>query len=356
MRTEYSIGSKNKYQKIRRSAMKKRHFSRGNVNEYFHKKSNPNTWQGKVVFFFFLFIFLYLIYFLFISNYFKINQVIIEGNEEISTLELKEKCNDLLSQNKFLFIKNDSYFLFDTKELEEELSKDYLFEELKIEKKYFSTIFINLKEKPHKLFYVIDDNSFLIDGNGLVISRLDYQEISPEDSENRRDKQKIIMKEIPKQLVVNQEDIDKQEEKIVKDHELYESTNSTSTVFIWENSSEGMIVKEVDAIEPQIEDVYPASPEVGSKFFSGDIVRKILYLDTNYNHKFGENRDYYEFEYDKGDFLIMLTKENFRIYFKLNEAIDSQLSNLYRYLIEEGNDIENIEYIDLRQNNQIIIK
>lgn len=356
MRTEYSIGSKNKYQKIRRLAMRKRHFSRGNVNEYFHKKSNFNTWQNKVVFFFFLFIFLYIVYFLFFSSYFKINQIIIEGNKEISTLEIKEKCYDLLSQRKFLIAKNDNYFLFNVGELKEELSKDYLFEELKIEKKYFSTIFINLKEKPHKLFYIIDDNSFLIDENGVVISRLDYQEIVPDDSENRRDKGKIILKEVPKQLVVNQEEIDKQAEKIVKNHELYENTNTTSTIFVWENSSEGMIVKEVDLINPQIEDVYPDFPEIGSKIFSSDIVQKILYLDANYNHKFGESRDYYEFEYEKNDFLIMLTKENLEIFFKLNEAIDSQLSNLYRYLIEENNTTKNIEYIDLRQKDQIIIK
>jgi hypothetical protein len=356
MRTEYSVGSKNKYQKIRRSAMRKRHFSRRNVNEYFHKKNNFNTWQNKVVFFFFLFIFIYIIYFFFFSNYFKINQIIIEGNEEILTLELKEKCYDLLGQRKFLIAKKDNYFLFNVEELKEKLSKDYLFEELKIEKKYFSTIFINLKEKPHKLFYIIDGNSFLIDENGIVISHLNYEEIISDDSEKRRDKGKIILEEVPKQLIVNQEEIDKQKEKIVKNHELYENTNSTSTVFVWENSSEGMIVKEVDLIDPQIKDVYPDFPKIGSNIFSSDIIQKILYLDANYNHKFGENRDYYEFEYEKNDFLIMLTKENFKIFFKLNEAIDSQLSNLYRYLIEEGNSTENIEYIDLRQKDQIIIK
>ena len=81
------------------------------------------------------------------------------------------------------------------------------------------------------------------------------------------------------------------------------------------------------------------------------------YLDANYDHKFGDNRDYYKLEYKKGDSLSMLTKEGFKIYFKLDETIDGQLSNLYRYLIEENNnDLQNIEYIDLRQNNQIIIK
>ena len=356
MKTKYSIKSKSKYRKVRHSAMRKRYFNRGNVNEYFHKKNRPNTWQNKVIFLFLTFVLVYIICFFLFSNHFKITQIIIEGNEEIPTSEIKGKCNDLLSQRKFLFIKNNNYFLFNVEDLVEKLSEDYLFDKLEINKKYFSTIFINLKEKPHKLFYIIDDSSFLIDENGIVVSRLDYQQITSEDSA-RTENGKIIVKEIPRQLVVNQEEVDQQEEKIVKDHDLYEDTNSTSTVFIWENSSAGMIVKEVNIVEPQIEDVYPDFPEIGAKIFSSDIVKKILYLDSNYNHKFSGNRDYYEFEYEKRDFLSMLTKEGFNIYFKLNESIDSQLSNLYRYLIEENNNnLGDIEYIDLRQSNQIIIK
>ena len=87
------------------------------------------------------------------------------------------------------------------------------------------------------------------------------------------------------------------------------------------------------------------------------MVRKILYLDSDYNHKFGDQREYYELECEDGEFLNMKTKDDFKIYFKLNESVDSQLSNLYRYLIEENNGkLDNIEYIDLRQDNQIIIK
>ena len=61
MRTRSPIRVKNKYQKIRRSAMRKRHFNRGNINEYFHKKNNTNNWQNKVVFLFLIFIIVYLI-------------------------------------------------------------------------------------------------------------------------------------------------------------------------------------------------------------------------------------------------------------------------------------------------------
>lgn len=354
MRNKYPIRSKNRYQKIRHSAMRKRHFNRGNINEYFHKKSRVTNWQNKVVILFLIFILIYIFYFLFFSSYFKINQIIIDGNEEITKSEIEEKVNDSLGQRKFFFMKNNNYFLFNTEDVVEKLSKDYLFEKLEIEKKYFSTIFITLEEKPHKLFYVINDSSFLIDENGIVISRLEFQEADPENV--IKNDSRIIVKEIPDQLVVNQEELDEQNKKIVKDHELYTSTNSTSTVFVWENSSEGMIVKEVDIIEPRVEDVYPDYPEIGAKIFPGDIVRKILYLDSDYNHKFGENREYYELESASGGFLNMKTKEEFKIYFKLDEAIDSQLSNLYRYLIEENNDLEGIEYIDLRQNDQIIIK
>jgi len=354
MQKSYLKDSGNKYLKIHRSAMRERHFSRGNINEYFHKRNNIFSWQAKVLFLFFIFIFIYLVYFFFFSNYFKINQIIVEGNKEISTAEIRAKCTDLLNKRRFLFLKNDNYFLFDTEKVKETFSKDYLFDKLEVDKKYFSTIFISLKEKPYKLFYVIDKSSFLIDSSGIAVSRLDYEEVVAE--ENSDFNEKVIIKEVPEEAVMNQEEIDEQEAKIVRGHELYQETNSTSTVFIWENTSAGMIVKEADLIEPNIEDVYPELPEIGSKVFPVELVENILYLDSNYNQKFGENREYYKIQYEKKDFLSMLTSEDYYIYFKLDENIDSQLSNLYRYLIEEDNDLTDIEYIDLRQKDQIIIK
>jgi len=52
-----------------------------------------------------------------------------------------------------------------------------------------------------------------------------------------------------------------------------------------------------------------------------------------------------------------VTDEAVKIYFAINDDLDSQLSNLYRYMVEEkGYNLKDVEYIDLRQNNQIIIK
>lgn len=347
MKRKY-LKPKRKYWKSRNSTVRKKYFTRGKINEYFYKKEKAN-WQIKVLVLFLIFVCGYIIYFFLFSNYFKINQIIVEGNEEIPSSDIKDKCNYLLNKRRFLIFKNNNYFLFNTDEIVKELSSEYLFNYLKVKKRYFSTIFITLREKPHKLIYVIDNNHLLIDKDGVFISRLD---------EIGGDKEKIIIKEVPNEIIVNQEEIDEQKSKIVIGHAIYNDTNNTSTVFIWIETEQGMIVKEVPIIEPKIERVYSDLPEIGQKIFFQDIVDKILYLDNNYNNKFSQQeRNYYKYYPDKTNFLTMITEEDLEIYFKLDDSLDSQLSNLYRYLVEERDyDLQNIEYIDLRQNNQIIIK
>ncbi len=356
-----SMGYSRKFRKPKKSAYylnrRKRYFNRRNINEYFYKQNNSITWQTKVVFLFLTFIVFYFVYFFFFSNYFKITQVIVSGNKDISSLEIKKHCNNFLNQRRFLLFKNNNYFLFNNQELIKKLKGDYFFDELTVNKRYFSTLFVNLKERSSKLLYVINNIAFSVDKNGIVISEINYQNQNDNAKQSLLNNDEIVVKEIPEQIIINQDEIDAQAEKIVKDNKLYKDTHSTSTVFIWEDSDEGPIVKEVAVIEPQIKDVYPDAPSIGSQVFLPDKLEKILYLDKNYNQKFKNKRHYYKFHNDnKSKSIKMITRNGFAIYFKLDQNIDSQLSNLYRYVVEEGNNLDNIEYIDLRQNNQIIIK
>jgi len=326
------------------SFKRRKSYSRSRITEYF-SQSAKLKWQTRVLILFLAFVCIYFIYIILFSNYFKINQIIVEGNEEISTQEIVEKCEQMLNTRSLLFFKNNNYFLFATGKVEERLAQDYLFNYLRVEKKYFSTLFIKLEERPYKLLYTADNHNFLVDEQGVLISRVDL----PEENE-------IIIKEVPQEIIINQEDIDKQNNRIVRDHPLYQDTNSTSTVFVWSDTEQGLIVKEESIISPIEKEVYPDIPNIGDKFFSENIIENILYLDYNYKEKFGYQRKYYEYQFDRPNFLILVT-DNFRIYFKINEDLESQISNLYRYLIEEGNKkLDDIEYIDLRQKDQIIIK
>ncbi|MDD4290270.1 MAG: hypothetical protein PHH83_03250, partial [Patescibacteria group bacterium] len=78
----------------------------------------------------------------------------------------------------------------------------------------------------------------------------------------------------------------------------------------------------------------------------------------SYNNKFSQLKIIdYEFDKSKSNFLTLITQNNFKIFFDLNSDIDAQLNNLYKYVVEEKNyDVKNIQYIDLRYENQIIIK
>ncbi len=323
---------------------KRKNYSRSKITEYFSQTAKLK-WQTRVLILFLAFVCIYFVYIILFSNYFKINQIIVEGNEEISSQKIIEKCEEILNKRKLLFFKNNNYFLFNTDKVEESLAQDYLFDYLRVEKKYFSTLFVKLEERSYKLFYITDNNNFLVDEQGILISRVNL----PEEDE-------IIIKEIPQKIIINQEEIDEQDNKIVRNHPLYQNTNSTSTVFVWVDTDQGLIVREESIIESIEKEVYPDMPKIGDEFFSKNIIENVLYLDYNYKEKFGYQRKYYEYQFDKPNFLILVT-DNFRIYFKINEGLESQISNLYRYLIEEGDkELDNIEYIDLRQKDQIIIK
>ena len=82
------------------------------------------------------------------------------------------------------------------------------------------------------------------------------------------------------------------------------------------------------------------------------------YLDEKYDHKFSQQkRSYYEYQQIDPNNLTMITDVGLKIYWQLNEDLDSQLSNLYRYVAEEQKyDLTGVEYIDLRHGNQIIVK
>ncbi len=326
------------------SFKRRENYSRSKITEYFSKTAKLK-WQTRVLILFLAFVCMYFVYIILFSSYFKINQIIVEGNEEISTQEIIEKCEEILNKRRLIFFKNNNYFLFSPDKAEQSLAQDYLFNYLQVEKKYFSTLFIKLEERPYKLFYTIDNRNFLVDEQGILISQV----APPAEDE-------IIIKEVPQEIIINQEEIDKQNSRIVRDHPLYQDTNSTSTIFVWADTGQGLIVKEEAIIAPIEKEVYPNMPNIGDKFFKEEIIENILYLDYNYKEKFNYQRKYYEYQFAGPNFLILVT-DNFKIYFKINEDLEGQISNLYRYLIEEGNkELDNIEYIDLRQKDQIIIK
>lgn len=116
-------------------------------------------------------LFLYLIYFFFFSQYFALNEININvQNNEFNTTELLLNINKSLDNKLLLVFSRRNYFFFSNDYLQGELNKKYLIEELTIEKKPFHTLNINLKEKVANLVYLTGDQAYLIDLNGKILS------------------------------------------------------------------------------------------------------------------------------------------------------------------------------------------
>ncbi|MCD4705420.1 FtsQ-type POTRA domain-containing protein, partial [bacterium] len=166
----------------RRKQLKRLSFGHNNncprrrVTEYFHKSSNFD-WRTKVILAFVLFVLIYFTYFFLFSEYFIIKTITVEGNQEISVDEINNITNDLLNKRRFLFFKNSNYFLFNIEKLEEELLNNYYLDNLEIEKRDYSSLFIKLKERPSKLIYQVGNRNYLVDKDGLILSIHNIKEL-----------------------------------------------------------------------------------------------------------------------------------------------------------------------------------
>ncbi len=343
--------NRKKFGLAKRSAILNKHKSFGrrrNINEYFYNKSSLN-WQNKVLLYFFVVVFIYLLYFFLFSNYFKIDNVIIEGNTRINTIDIENIAKNALSKRRFLIFKNNNYFLFSPSTIIKELTKNNVLEELIIKRRYFSTIFIYIKEKETKAVYLINDNYELIDKEGVVISKVDKEDKEVKNIE------KILIREIPKIIIENQAEIDEQLKNAVKDNPIYQ--NTSSTVFVSEMIDDKLIIKEVPRIQEIKKDVYPEVPDLGKTIFLKENIEKIFYIDESFQNKFPNIKIIeYLYEFDKTNIITVVLDTGVSIYFKLDENLESQVSNLYKYVIENKNELKNIKYVDLKQKDQLIIK
>ncbi len=337
----------------RKKINRRNNFSRRRkVREYFHHNSKF-SWRSRVIIYFTIFVLIYFFYFFFFSEYFKIDNFIVEGNQEIKNEEIEKIVQSELSEKRYLFFDKSNYFLFNPEELEKRIEENYYLDDIEVEKKYYSLLNIKIEEKKPVLVYQVGDQNYLVDDQGSILSIQDNYE---KDENNYRE-DFIIIKEIPQKIVLNQEKIDQQNNSLVLDNPLYK--NTSSTVFVYNQSEEKTIIKEEDRISEEIEWFYPEIGKVTEAAFSEEIISYILLLDRRYNIRFNENpkRIYYEYDQEKEGFISMITDQDFQIHFEFREDLDSQLANLYRYIVEEKKyDLGDIEYIDLRYKNQIIIK
>lgn len=113
------------------------------------------------------------IYFIYISPYFRIQQVDITGLQNIKEDQFRQIIQKELDKG-FIF-KHDNILLFDSEKVRQDISDNYLLEWLNIEKEYRpAMIFIGLEEKVSALTYLTAENCYNIDLTGAIVEKCNH--------------------------------------------------------------------------------------------------------------------------------------------------------------------------------------
>lgn len=130
-----------------------------------------------IIFFILVLIFL-IIYLVFFLNEIQIKNVSIAGNKKISTSQIENKINNIISKKVVSIgswnLISKSFFLVNKKEINNNLLDEFpVIKAIRVVKKFPNNIDINITEKDPLGAYCDDNDCFLIDQNGVIFERLD---------------------------------------------------------------------------------------------------------------------------------------------------------------------------------------
>lgn len=88
------------------------------------------------------------VYFLFFSSVFKIKEISVKGNDYIISSSIINGFNDIMSEKKWFFLKNNNINLFDSVEAKQKIIKEFpRIDSLDLVKNYPNKLSVNIKER-----------------------------------------------------------------------------------------------------------------------------------------------------------------------------------------------------------------
>ena len=139
-----------------------------------------------------------LIWFCFLSAYFNIDKINIAGIEKIARKDIENIIQQQINKKRFLFCSQKKLILFNSSKLAEALNEQYYFDNIDIQKKWPTTLTIELKEKTYSVIWKEDDKYYYIDLNGHIINEANPLEIKQKNYPliDYRGKHKILNKKV----------------------------------------------------------------------------------------------------------------------------------------------------------------
>lgn len=274
-------------------------------NPFFPKRKGKKSRRGKFYLIFLLAIIIVGLYFLNNSQNFKIKNIEVKGNETISAQEIKAIVEKQLNKRHWLIFSQDNIFFFNARQAKKELNNIYFFEKLKIKRKFFDTLKVELKEKTSTIVWLTTQKKYYLDLDGIAI-----KEVQPQD------------------LVI-------------------------------QPGQEGTEVVRVGLIQQSYPTVYDQSNSeviIGKEVIKKELIDFIIELTETLKANADFEISHYTINSPFSDQLTLITTEGWQVHFKTTNSVSSQVNKLLLILRQKVEDRNKLEYIDLRFGEKIFYK
>jgi len=282
-------------------------------------------------------------YTIFYSDYFKIKNIEINGNQNIKTGDIQKIAESQFKDSRFLIFKQGNIFFFNKDSLQKKITAKYILDKLIVSKKVPHTLKIELQEKTFFVVWVSRGRLYLLDLNGIVLSE--------------------ASQELAKSLGIKME-YSKESEKEEK-YTNIESKNANIDANITNINANKEPLEEVWGPQLGIEEVknlpiiYDESNKevvLKEKMASQELIIFIIEL--------AEKLPLIDIEivsfrvFGPQDIQVKaVTKEGWEIYFLSTLNLDEQIKRLISILEKEIQEKRNnLEYVDLRFGSQVYYK
>lgn len=291
-----------------------------------------------------------LFYFLFYASYFKINQVDIQGLQELTHDQVRYEVNKAFVLRRFVILRQSNLFVYNSKAAKDMLWNTFALEEISIKKRLPNRIVVTIKEKIPNLTLINKDHYFYLDLKGTVTHIVPKEEVK---------------EHFPVVLDLNERTIR------LKNKILPEKT--IDAIFELNESFPAKTNSDIEQFRiPEINCPKEAKPE--PQFLNTNANLNVnsangnqslnanLNVNKNVNLNSNTNSSTLEEECDKAAItndIIVLSVEGWKAYFTVIDNIATQLERLKIYLLRKAIDNEtrdNIDYIDLRYGEKIFLK
>ncbi|MFH1188115.1 MAG: hypothetical protein V1688_04655 [bacterium] len=316
MRRVY-YGSRKEYKKRKRRH--RRDWHRSEFNNPFFSKSRAINLKPYLYFLLFSAIIAASVYFFLIFDYWKINSVVIETQNQTYRDKVQKIIDDALNSKVIKVLDGANYFLFNPQNIKTEIESELLVENLEIQKKMPNKIVVNFNEIKPSYIWIQGEKFYDVDENGLALNEIiSVQQKIDGDNEdaNNGDKNEFNLEKIKKFLQNSDVDL--------------------KLPIIYNES--GSVVK---------------SREFAA---SKDVLNIINDLNLKIAQKAGAGMLLYKINTDNFKKIEVITEHGWKIFFNPDTDLDQQCENLYSLMQKTFKEAEPKEYIDLRYGNKVYYK